>query len=77
MSRAETDWGRIIIHAICGAIFGAVVGLGWWAYLFEEESLKTGITCIVVVSLICAFLAGAWLDQFWELIKGIWYWLIP
>lgn len=64
----KRDWFKTIVHFFCGALLGALYGLGrpwgWsgefgWAFLLR----------ILVPSLVVGLLSAKYLDRFWDWIR--------
>lgn len=55
-NETKRDWVKTWIHAFCGAVFFAVVGIFCWP----------SVAGVVAGSLIAGVLAGIFLDDFWE-----------
>jgi len=71
------DWGKAIVHFICGALLGAIAGFGSWAFWTGGESVALCLLFVVAGGLILGFLAAAFLEQFWESLKENWHVLWP
>ncbi len=59
------DFGKKILHAICGAILGFVIGFGMGSR-YLRYSLNHLLIFAGAVSLILGFIAFRYTDEFWN-----------
>ncbi len=73
MAEEEHDlWAGRAVRFVFGAVFGALVGLG--AYAYADESARGAWVWIVGAVLICGILAAVLKDDFWRSIAEWWPW---
>ena len=77
MNGNRIDWFKVILHCVCGAVLGALVGLGFWAYWSDEHSMRIGVCWIGGGAIVAGLLAGVFLDRFWAALKEHGHWLWP
>jgi hypothetical protein len=68
MNSGKRDWFKFAVHFVCGAILGAVIGLGVWSrpQLNLGNSSLAGALCIGGGALIVGLAAAIATDEFWE-----------
>ena len=60
---AKIDWVRVIVHFICGAIFGFFIGLAVGMRYFSFDHI---LLIILAFSLSMGFIAAVFGDRFWN-----------
>jgi hypothetical protein len=77
MNYKKIDWLKVILHFICGAFLGALIGFGFWVYWFDEQSIRASLFWLSGGALVIGLLAAIFLDRFWEGLKRYSYWFTP
>jgi len=76
--RGKRDWFKTVLHFICGAILGGILGLVtcWW-WMDSDVSRSTVIVFLSGGALVFGVLAGLFLDSFWDWLKDEGQWFLP
>jgi len=73
MNVNRIDWFKVILHFVCGAVVGALVGLGLWVNdCGDGDSFCGGAFWIGGGAIVVGLLAGVFLDRFWDALKDRW-----
>lgn len=64
--RTDRNWFGFWVHALVGAAFGAVIGLGIWTKSGFLDSSQAGLFCIGGGAVVTALVAGFGGEDFWE-----------
>jgi hypothetical protein len=67
----QLAWAGPGVQGVCGAVVGALVGLGAWAELLEGN---WGWAAIPAGAVLFGALAAVYGDHFWERWLGYWDW---
>lgn len=65
----------IIIHFLCGFVFGFLALFATWMGLVGSESMMSGLVASLISGVVVGIIAAIYLDQFWQGLKDqSWWW---
>ncbi|MHC4859595.1 MAG: hypothetical protein ACYTDY_05840 [Planctomycetota bacterium] len=65
------DWLRVIVHGVCGLLFGVALGFAVWVFVVPDAG---ALPVVCIPGIVVALLAAAFGDRFWESLKHTGWW---